>query len=67
VILIADGFLRSLLLQTLMARTRFYRNLGNGQFEDVTAAPPVLPAQTQASRGAVFADIDGDGQARSDP
>ncbi len=37
-----------------------YRNLGNWRFEDVTAAAGVVCAG-QHSTGAVFADVDGDG------
>ena len=37
-----------------------YRNLGNWQFKDITAAAGVACAD-QASTGAVFADVDGDG------
>ena len=37
-----------------------YRNLGNWRFEDITAAAGVACAD-QYSTGAVFADIDGDG------
>src|SRR6266487_2098114 len=37
-----------------------YRNLGNWKFEDVTAAAGVACAN-QDSTGAVFADVDGDG------
>ena len=40
----------------------FYRNLGNGRFEDLTAragAPLTIP---KAARGAAFGDIDNDGQ-----
>jgi hypothetical protein len=37
-----------------------YRNLGNWRFEDVTASAGVACAD-QASTGAAFADIDGDG------
>src|SRR5437016_903761 len=37
-----------------------YRNLGNWQFADVTAAAGVACAD-QASTGAAFADVDGDG------
>jgi len=37
-----------------------YRNLGNGKFEDVTARAGVACAD-QFSTGAVFADVDGDG------
>ncbi|MDB6039416.1 MAG: ASPIC/UnbV domain protein, partial [Verrucomicrobiales bacterium] len=36
-----------------------YRNLGNWQFQDVTAEAGL--GSEQSSRGAVFADIDGDG------
>jgi len=38
-----------------------YRNLGNGRFEDVTATAGVA-CTNMASRGATFADIDGDGK-----
>src|SRR6266487_2625034 len=37
-----------------------YRNLGNWRFEDITAKAGVACAD-QASTGAVFADVDGDG------
>jgi enediyne biosynthesis protein E4 len=37
-----------------------YRNLGNWRFEDVTAAAGVA-CEGQASTGATFADVDGDG------
>ena len=37
-----------------------YRNLGNGRFEDVTAASGTACAD-QYSTGAAFADVDGDG------
>jgi hypothetical protein len=37
-----------------------YRNLGNGRFEDITAAAGVA-CPDQYSTGAVFADVDGDG------
>jgi len=37
-----------------------YRNLGNGKFEDVHGARGVACAD-QFSTGAVFADVDGDG------
>jgi hypothetical protein len=40
----------------------FYRNLGNGRFEDLTSrlgAPLTIP---KAARGAAFGDIDNDGQ-----
>src|SRR5439155_16009893 len=45
----------------LESANALYRNLGNGQFEDVTARAGV-DCTNQASRGAVFADIDGDGR-----
>ncbi len=37
-----------------------YRNLGNGKFENITAAAGVACAENY-STGAVFADVDGDG------
>src|SRR5204863_2905576 len=41
--------------------SRLYRNLGNWKFADQTAAAN-LPTDFQNARGAVFADINGDGQ-----
>jgi enediyne biosynthesis protein E4 len=42
-------------------RPQLFRNLGNGRFDDVTAAggPPL--SATNTSRGAAFGDIDNDG------
>lgn len=45
---------------TLTDGNRLYRNLGNWRFEDVTATAGV-GCPGQSSTGAVFADIDGDG------
>ena len=44
----------------LEGRNALYRNLGGWKFEDVTLAAGVA-CTNQASRGAVFADINGDG------
>ena len=38
-----------------------YRNLGNWKFQDITASCPVIACPSQYSTGALFADIDGDG------
>ena len=43
-----------------MGRSALYRNLGNWKFQDITEAAGVACAG-QDSTGAVFADIDGDG------
>merc|ERR1719159_1406340 len=41
---------------------RLYINVdGKGKFEDRTTAAGIDPAATKTSRGAVFADVDGDG------
>jgi enediyne biosynthesis protein E4 len=45
----------------LQGSNGLFRNLGNGRFEDVTVHAGVA-CPNQASRGAVFADIDGDGK-----
>lgn len=44
----------------LDSRNALYKNLGNWRFEDVTATAKVA-CEGQDSTGAVFADIDGDG------
>ena len=44
----------------LDGRNALYRNLGGWKFEDVTVAAGVL-CSNQASTGAVFADVNGDG------
>src|SRR5438034_163366 len=55
-----DGFC-DLYFCNLEGANALYRNLGNGQFEDVTARAGVA-CTNQVSRGAVFADLDGDGK-----
>ena len=55
-----DGFC-DLYFCNLEGASALYRNLGNGRFEDVTARAGVA-CTNQASRGAVFADLDGDGK-----
>lgn len=40
---------------------RVFRNVGKGRFEDVSAGAGEEFAQSAAHRGAVFADLDGDG------
>ncbi len=45
----------------LESPNKLFRNLGAWRFEDVTAASG-LPASWPPSRGAVFADVNGDGQ-----
>jgi enediyne biosynthesis protein E4 len=40
---------------------QLFHNLGNGKFEDVTAAAGVVLARPEISRGAAFGDIDNDG------
>src|SRR6266853_6051406 len=44
----------------MQGRNALYRNLGNWRFEDVTASAGVA-CEGQHSTGAVFADVDGDG------
>lgn len=44
----------------LEGRNALFRNLGQGRFEDATGAAGVA-CEHQSSRGAVFADINGDG------
>jgi len=44
----------------LAGASRLYRNLGNWKFEDITARSGVVCSNLDAT-GAVFADIDGDG------
>jgi hypothetical protein len=40
---------------------QLFRNLGNGKFEDVTAAAGAALTRPEVSRGAAFGDIDNDG------
>lgn len=54
-----DG-LPDLYFCNLEGRNALFRNLGQGRFEDITVAAGV-GCEHQSSRGAVFADIDGDG------
>ena len=55
----ADGWV-DIFLCGIDSPNRLYRNRGGWKFEDITAAAG-LAAPNQASTGAVFADIDGDG------
>ena len=48
-------------LCSLQGRNALYRNLGDWRFEDVTR-PAGIDATNYICRGAVFADIDGDGK-----
>ena len=55
-----DGFLDpSTCLRPEGAPKRLYRNLGNGDFLDVT--PPLMLADLQYGRGATWGDVDDDG------
>lgn len=45
----------------LHQRKQLFRNLGNGQFEDVTARAGAALARAAVGRGAAFGDIDNDG------
>ena len=45
---------------SLQGHNRLYRNLGNWRFEDITASAGVA-CEGQASTGATFADVNGDG------
>jgi enediyne biosynthesis protein E4 len=45
----------------LQQRKQAFRNLGNGQFEDVTSRAGPAFARAEVSRGAAFGDIDNDG------
>jgi hypothetical protein len=40
---------------------KLYKNLGNGQFEDITNSAGISASQTSNSRGVVTGDIDNDG------
>jgi hypothetical protein len=42
-------------------RNQLFRNLGNGQFEDVTARAGAAFALKEVGRGAAFGDVDNDG------
>ncbi|MFN0066933.1 MAG: FG-GAP-like repeat-containing protein [Limisphaerales bacterium] len=55
-----DGW-QDVFLASLEGRGRLYRNLGDWRFEDVTAASGVVTTG-HVGRGAVFADLDGDGR-----
>ena len=54
-----DGHL-DIYFASLIGDNKLYRNLGNWRFEDVTEQAGVA-AGDRASTGAVFADVDGDG------
>lgn len=45
----------------LRQRKQLFRNLGNGRFEDVTAAAGRAFALSEVGRGAAFGDVDNDG------
>ena len=53
-----DGWV-DIYLCSLQGRNRLYRNLGNWQFEEIDAGAAACAGQF--STGAVFADVDGDG------
>jgi enediyne biosynthesis protein E4 len=55
-----DG-LQDIFLCSLDGRNVLYKNLGGMRFKDVTAGSPALVCTNQICRGAVFADINGDG------